>query len=125
MEQWTEEDIAARFQEAARTLRRLPPVMARGYFSAWPPIIRTVQEILDAEPMPMRLGPPNAAAIARLEETMGWIFLLDSETERRLVWLRAERVRWKQICARIGCKRTTAWQMYKVALLRIATKLNG
>lgn len=125
MEEWTEADVAARFQEAARTLRRLPPVMTRGYFSTWPPIIRTVQEILDAEPMPMRLGPPNARAIARMEETMGWIFWLNNETERRLVWLRAERVRWKLICAVIGYERTTAWQMYKVALLRIATKLNG
>lgn len=125
MEKWTVTDIAARFDEAARTLRRLPPVRARGYYNTWPPIVRTVRELLDAELFPLGLGPPSAATIDRLEETMGWILLLDDEEERRLVWLRAERVRWRKICTRIGCGRTKAWQMWVMALLKIATRLNG
>ena len=124
MEKWTAEGVAGRFEEAARTLRRLPRADARGYFNAWPPIIRTVQELLDAEPMPLRLGPPGADAISRMEESLGWMFLLDAEEERRLVWLRAERVRWRKICERIGCGRTRAWQMWGAALLKIATRLN-
>ena len=31
---WTANDVADHFEEAFRTLRRLPPVKARGYFSA-------------------------------------------------------------------------------------------
>jgi hypothetical protein len=42
--------------------------------------------------------------------------------ERRLVWLRAERVRWKLICARMGVGRTKAWEMYRRALARIASR---
>ncbi|MDX2073805.1 MAG: DUF6362 family protein [Alphaproteobacteria bacterium] len=124
MQKWTVTEIADRFEEAARTLRRLPPVKVRGYFNTWPPVIRTAQELLDAEPVPLQLGPPTAGAIARMEETLEWIFLLDDEDERRLVWLRAEGVRWRKICARIGCKRTKAWQLWSMALLKIATRLN-
>jgi len=73
----------------------------------------------------MRMGPLPADAISRMEETIEWIFYLDDEDERRLIWLRAERVYWKQICWRIGCGRTKAWQMWTYALLKIVTRLNA
>jgi hypothetical protein len=45
--------------------------------------------------------------------------------ERRLVWLRAEGVPWKRITRRLGVGRTTAWQRWTIALLKIATRLNA
>ena len=33
---WTAEGVADHFEEAFRTLRKLPPVKAQGYFTAWP-----------------------------------------------------------------------------------------
>lgn len=124
MTEYTVTDVAARFQEAARTLRRLPPVALNKHLSTWPPVIRTVMENLQAEPEPMRFGPPSAQAISRMDEVMGWIFYLESEDERRLVWLRAERVPWKKICWKIGCCRTTAYHMWRVAILKITFRLN-
>ena len=124
MKNWTMPEVASRFEEAVRTLRRLPSVKVQGYFNAWPPVIRTTMEMLQMEAQPMRLGPPSAEAISRMEETMQWIFLLDTEEERRLIWLRAARVPWRPICWRLGCGRTTAYHMWKVALLKIATQLN-
>lgn len=82
-------------------------------------------EQLQADRLPMRLGPPTPDAISRMEETIQWIFWLDDEEERRLIWLRAERVYWKQICWRLGCGRTKAWQMWTYALLKIVTRLNS
>lgn len=124
MQNWTVTDIADRFEEAAQTLKRMPPVKVQGYSNAWPEIVRTVMEQLQADQLPMRLGPPLPDAISRMEETIQWVFWLE-EDERRLVWLRAERVYWKQICWRLGCGRTKAWQMWTVALLKIATRLNA
>ena len=124
MEKWTVTDIADRFEQAVKTLRRMPPVVIKGYFNTWPPIVRTIVEQMQAEQEPLRRGPPSAEAISRMEETIQWIFLLDDEDERRLIWLRAERVHWKQICWRIGCGRTKAWQMWVMALLKIVTRLN-
>jgi hypothetical protein len=47
------------------------------------------------------------------------------EEERHLVWMRAERHRWRDICARFGCDRTTAWRRWQRALQLVADRLNG
>lgn len=124
-ERWTESAVAERFEDAVYTMKRLPPVRVQGYFSAWPAIVRTVAEQLAEDRLPMRLGPPSAEAISRMEETIQWIFFLDDETERRLIWLRAARVPWRLICPRVGYKRTTAWQKWVIALMKITVRLNA
>jgi hypothetical protein len=43
--------------------------------------------------------------------------------DARIVWLRAENVRWKQICVRAGCVRSTAWRRWVAALVTISRKL--
>jgi hypothetical protein len=120
---WTAEAVAEHFEEAMRTLRKLPPVKVPGYFTTWPQIVRTRQEIAAMEPVPMRVY-PSAAAITRLEQTTDWILWVD-EDERRLVWLRAARVPWKLICVELGCDRTTAWRRWQLALTKIASRLNA
>ena len=124
IDNWTVTDITDRFEEAAQTLKRLPPVRVQGYSSTWPEIVRTVMEQLQADRLPMRLGPPLPDAISRMEETINWVFWLE-EDERRLVWLRAARVPWRPICWQLGCERTKAWQMWTIALLKVATRLNS
>ncbi len=113
--------IEERLQSAARTLRRLPDTKVQGYFSTWPTIIREPLEILQMKPEPMRIR-PSIQDITEMEEVLFvWLKWLEPE-ERRLVWLRAERVRWKLICGRFSVGRTKAWEMYRRALTRIAAK---
>ena len=117
-----ESEVEERLRSAARTLRRLPNVKIQGYFSTWPTIIREPLEILQMEPEPLRIK-PSMADITEMEEVLFvWLKWLEPE-ERRLVWLRAERVRWKLICGRFGVGRTKAWEMYRRALASIAAKL--
>ncbi|MBE2191117.1 MAG: helix-turn-helix domain-containing protein [Alphaproteobacteria bacterium] len=117
-----ESEVEERLRSAARTLRRLPNVKVQGYFSTWPTIIREPLEILQMEPEPLRIK-PSMADITEMEEVLFvWLKWLEPE-ERRLVWLRAERVRWKLICGRFGVGRTKAWEMYRRALASIAAKL--
>jgi hypothetical protein len=114
--------VEDRIQSAARTLRRLPDVKVQGYFSTWPAIIREPMEILQMEPERMRIR-PSQKDITDMEEVLFvWLKWLDPD-ERRLVWLRAERVRWKLICGRFGMGRTKAWEMYRRALAQIAAKI--
>ncbi len=122
---WTVTDVADRFEEAALTLKRMPPVRIKGYFSTWPEIVHTTMEKLQCDRRPLRMGPPSPDAISRMEETIQWIFWLDGEEERKLIWLRAARVPWKSIYWRLGCGRTKAWQMWTYALLKIVTRLNA
>jgi hypothetical protein len=120
---WTADDVADHFEEAFRTLRKLPPVKARGYISAWPAILRSPKEIARMQPEPMRVW-PSAAAITRLEQTFDWVLWIE-EAERKLVWSRAARVPWKQISGEMGCDRTTAWRRWQLALTKIAARLNA
>ena len=46
---WTIEDVAARFEEAASTGRRLPPVRVQGHFNCWPAIVRSEWETFAAD----------------------------------------------------------------------------
>jgi hypothetical protein len=78
---WTVDDVADHFEEAFRTLRRLPPVQAQGFFSAWPNFVRSTKEIAAMEPEPIRVW-PSTAAITRLEQTFDWVLWID-EPERR------------------------------------------
>ena len=120
---WTTDDVADHFEEAFRTLRKLPPLKAQGYFGTWPQVLRTKREIAAMEPEPMRVW-PSAAAITRLERTFDWVLWIE-EPERKLVWSRAARVPWKVIAGEMGCDRTTAWRRWQLALTKIAARLNA
>lgn len=111
--------VEDRIHNAARMLRRLPEERVQGYFSTWPKIKRDEMEILQMEKEPMRIR-PSMDDIAEMEEVLFvWLRWLEV-VERKLVWQRAERVRWKLICAQFGVGRTKAWEMYKCALGKIA-----
>lgn len=125
MKNWTVTDVAERFEEAVYTLKRMPSYRVPGYRSAWPSVIHSTIELLQADKLPMRLGPPSAGAISRMEETIQWIFFLDDEMDRRIIWLRAARVPWKPICWRLGCSRTTAHYRYRIALMKVVMRLNS
>ena len=120
---WTPKMIEARLEEAADTLRRLPPVKVQGYFSTWPPIVRSFWEAFGWHETEVRLGPPRAKAIDRMDETLLWLRWLEPD-EIRLVWLRAEGVRWKVIAHRFSIDRSTAWRHWTYALIKIASRLN-
>ncbi len=102
---------------------RIPEEKVKGYTSSWPAIKRDEMEILQMEAQPMRIR-SSSEDISEMEEVMFvWLRWLDVE-ERKLVWLRAERVRWKLICGRFGVGRTKAWEMYKHALAMIAKRID-
>jgi hypothetical protein len=119
----TASEIEERLEEAAWTLRRLPEKdRPRGYGSSWPPIVRDAKHAYGYTPArPMRVV-PSAAAISRMEECFDWLMMIDPE-DARIVWLRAENVRWKQICIRAGVVRSTAWRRWVAALMTISKKL--
>jgi hypothetical protein len=121
--EWTANCVADHFEEAFRTLCKLPPVKAHGYFNVWPEVVRTRREVAGMEPQPMRVW-PSAAAITRLDQISDWLVWIDVE-ERKLVWSRAARVPWKQISGEMGCDRTTAWRRWQLALTKISARLNA
>jgi hypothetical protein len=113
---WDQEAVASRFEEAVDVLARLPDEQVRGMYDLWPKLVGE----------PCRHARPAAAvpeAIDRMDEALRWLMWLERE-ERRLVWLRAEGVPWKRITHWLGIGRTTAWQRWTTALLKIVVRLN-
>jgi Domain of unknown function (DUF6362) len=114
---WTPAVVADRLVEAADVLARLPEERLCGLYDLWP---RIVVE-------PSGWTRPTAAApeaIDRMDDALGWLMWLEPE-ERRIVWMRAEGLPWKRITSRLGIGRTTAWQRWTMALLKITTRLNA
>jgi hypothetical protein len=123
-DRWTLKLVEARLEEAADTLRRLPEQRIRGYVGSWTPVIREFCEAYGWHEVPMRLGPPQAAAIDRMDEALLWLSWLDRD-DVRLVWSRACGVPWKLITGRLGVGRTTAWRRWVAALITISARLEG
>lgn len=122
MADWTTEDVAARFAEAAKTGRCLPRVQVQGYFNVWPAFVREGWETYAEEEHEYRRLPPSPQAIERMMETMRWIQWLEVE-QRHLVWMRAKDIDWKIIARRMACHRTTAWRAWQKALSIVAARL--
>jgi hypothetical protein len=116
-QRWDKDSVARRLEKAADVLARLPEEKVCGIYDLWPRLVgASCASVSPAAPAP--------DAIDRLDEALGWLMWLDPD-ERRLVWLRAEGLPWKRITNRLGIGRTTAWQRWTMALLKIATRLNA
>ena len=120
---WTTEDVANRFKDAAVTARRLPSANVQGYFNAWPTIVRCQWELLATEDRPVLRIPPSPKDIDDMLEVMRWVQWLEVE-QRHLVWMRANRYGWRDICARFGMGRTSAWQLWHKCLKLLSERLN-
>ena len=117
---WTPTHVAERLAEAADVLDRLPEPKVRGLYSLWP----LMPNVAAGDGARTRLGAPAPEAIDRMDETLRWLAWLEP-AERRLVWLRAAGLPWKRITHRLGIGRTTAWQRWTLALLKITVRLNA
>ncbi|MEH6413861.1 DUF6362 family protein [Pseudomonas sp. CGJS7] len=120
---WNIQRVTDRFQEAAVTARRLPPARVQGYAAFWPDINRQSWEGYADERIVLRFN-ASPGAIDRFGETVRWLRWLEEE-QRRLVWLRAQYVPWREICNRTGLIRKTAWRRYQHALAVVVVHLNG
>jgi len=124
MAEWTSDDVAARFAQAASTGQRLPPVRVQGYFNCWPAFARQEWEAFAADEQVYRPLPPSPEAIDRMLEAMRWMQWLEVE-QRHLVWMRAKRYGWREITIRFACDRSTAWRRWQRALATVAQNLNA
>ena len=124
MNDWTPEMVEERLIEAASVLRRLPAPRKQGYFSTWPTMFVEFGDLVGQTPEPMRPPPPSAAAISRMEQTLGWTPWLEP-IDAKIAWLRASGTRWKDICWEVGLARAAAHEHWLYALCVIAWRLNG
>lgn len=122
-DEWTAIKVAKHFREAIITLKKLPSSGLKGYFTIWPDIVYTPNEMIFQGKKPLKiLATPDA--ISRLDKTFEWMAWISVE-ERKLIWMRAAKVKWGNICLNMDCCRATAWKKWNFALERIAKRLNN
>src|SRR5262245_6263369 len=88
MDEWTPEMVEERLVEAAAVLRRLPAVKVGGYFNTWPKMKVEFSDLVGQAPEPMRMPPPSAAAISRMDAALPWLQWLEP-LDAKIVWRRA------------------------------------
>lgn len=118
--QITAQEVTARFKEAVLTIRKLPPVKVRGYFTVWPDIIYSQREISKMDVKSKESATPEE--VSRMEEACGWIEFLDNIDDKKLVWMRAGNIPWRIICDKFGLCRSAVFKRWKKAIDRICQK---
>ncbi len=124
--QYTVREVEDRFEEAARTLRRLPDPPGsgpKGYGRSWPEYVQEAKHAYGWHEATMKIV-PSAADIARMEECLEWLGLVDP-VDAKIIWLRAEGYRWRHVCIQVGLVRQTAWRRWAAALQTVTNRLNG
>lgn len=122
------EEIAEQLKEAfSDTLRRLPAVAKPGQLkSAWPDVVQNYWEVYGVHEVQTRRDPPTAAAISRLDEALGWLWLIEDSYRRpirKIVVARAAGVKWLRMEHRFGKKRATLKRWWLRAIYDLAEKL--
>ena len=123
---WTAKMVAAQMEEAVRTLRllRVSGLKPRGYVSSWPDVVMDLADASGQDEVKLRLDPPTPEAITRMDEALQWLCQLEPD-QARLVWMHAEGVPRKTICAKVGMSRAKAWRSWAAALMTIASTMNA
>ena len=122
----TASEIADRMEDAARTLRRLPDPPGsgpKGYGRSWPEYVQEARHAYGYHQARMRVW-PSPRDIAQMEECFDWLRLVEPE-DARIIWMRAEGRRWREVCVTAGCVRQTAWRRWVAALATIAQRVNA
>jgi len=122
MGKMSRKEVLERFEEAVIVSKRLPPVIRKRYKAAWPDIVYSPLEILQQDKLPIRLL-PTAEQLTRLDEVLSWIPLL-TETERKLIWYKAQRERWRDICGKLGISKSSANEKLNRALDYLSDKID-
>lgn len=141
---WTPELVAKRLQEAADTLRRIPPdgFRPQGYKSAWPDVVQRLRDefpLIDAvhglkflkEHRARRIAeinkpsPAEPGAITRMDEAFRWLVWIEDEIKRRALaaWIAGAGDRRTAFIVRKSRQTVRNWREQSLEL--IARRLNG
>ncbi|WP_281648156.1 DUF6362 family protein [Parendozoicomonas sp. Alg238-R29] len=110
--------LAQRYREAWLTARRLPTGIHLGHGASWPEmkfdhreqVRRAEREVLSVR--------PTAEQEDQLVECINWLIPL-TVTDRKLIWLRASGITWREIARRTGVPRTSIHRYWHRALLAV------
>ena len=113
--------LVTRLEQAVDTLQRLPAgtaTLPAGTRSAWPEMVRKSRFTAGRTRKGSR-ALPSAEAIDDLDR-LAMLFWKLTPRHRQLLWARACRIRWAELCQRQRRSRTTLARDYRLALMALA-----
>jgi hypothetical protein len=125
--EWTAELVEEWLFVAAKTERALPPVYRKGCGGKRIEYVRTWIELLwdelrEDKPAP-RFQPTNEQVSQWEEVVLRWLALVDSDKDKKILWMRACEIGWARIGRRVGLSRQTTAARHKRALEDLAHAL--
>ncbi len=124
---WTLAEIAARLEEAAKTLVALKLTLRdipSRQMARWPDVVRCALDAYGFTPQRPRVAAPTPAAIDRADETVAWLLWMAPE-QRRIVWARACKIAWRKLEDLDGRSHTTLRKVRAAGLDAILARLNA
>ena len=112
------DELADRYREAWLTARRLPTGIQLGHGSAWPEMVYDKREQVRRAGREVIYVRPGADQETRLVECINWLIPLNV-MDRKLIWLRASGITWREIAQRTGVPRTSIHRHWHKALLQV------
>lgn len=126
-QKWTVEKVKYWLGIAALVDRALPPVMPPKVSGQKWNIIREWYELLwdqDTEDLKPRIQPTNEQISMWEEVVLRWFRMIDSDKDKKIIWLRSCGLSYPRISKKLGISRQTIIARYQTALERLVQNLN-
>jgi DNA-directed RNA polymerase specialized sigma24 family protein len=126
-QKWTVEKVKYWLGIAALVDRALPPVMPPKVSGQKWDIIREWYELLwdqDTEDLKPRIQPTNEQISMWEEVVLRWFRMIDSDKDKKIIWLRSCGLSYPRISKKLGISRQTIIARYQTALERLVQNLN-
>ncbi|MCL6270266.1 DUF6362 family protein [Sansalvadorimonas sp. 2012CJ34-2] len=116
--------LEQRYREAWLTARRLSSGIQLGHGSGWPEMVFDKREQLRRAEREVLSVKPTAEQEDRLMECIRWLAPL-LVVDRKLIWLRASGLTWREIANRTGVPRSSIHRFWHKALLHVQLQKTG
>ena len=116
--EWTAELVEEWLNIAAKVERALPPVYRKGCAGQKWQIVREWYELLwdDDKDIAPRFNPTNEQVSQWEEVVLRWLPLIDSDKDKKILWMRASEMGWARIGKAVGLSRQTTASRHKNAI---------
>lgn len=124
---WDAETVKYWLSIAALVDRALPPVRTKKCTGQYWPIVREWYEFMwdsDKEDLKPKIQATNEQVSMWEEIVLRWFKLIDSDKDKKIVWLRSCGMPYNRISKRLGFSRQTLTIRYNNAIERLAKSLN-
>jgi hypothetical protein len=122
---WTSDAVVARLERVARFMMfdRVERPSDRGTMQI--DVVRSYWETYGREAARLSRVLPSGKEIDQIDEAVQWLFWIERQDDRDLVWARACHVKWRHLERRLGVGERGLRKRHRRLVLGLVLRLNG